>query len=932
MISNTSKKSDVIRIRGARVHNLQAIDVDLPHGKLIVVTGPSGSGKSSLVFDTIFAEGRRQFLETLSVRARQLLHQLDRPDVDLIDGLQPTICIDQFPSARNPRSTVATVTEIHDYLRILFARLGSPYCIHCRTQIQRHSAEEIQTALMELGEGTRVMLLAPCVQSEAGDHRQLLASLRKRGFLRVRIDGTIMELDDHPSVDPDQVHSIDLVVDRIILRPGIEKRFAESIRLAADNPLAQVVADVKKDGEERWQELRFATQFSCAQCGFSFEDIQPRHFSYGSPYGACETCQGLGTLEEFSEALIWSDPQLSLSEQAIAELTPNCTRQSLQFLEKLKTDPKTPVAEWPAATRRKVLSGCGRPRFLGMQTLLNQQYATTTDRKQLEALSAFRDQLMCAACQGARLGEVGRSVRIRQSTFGEICRMTITQALAWFESLTFSDEQQKVAWPLLQPILERLQFLEQVGVPYLTLDRSADSLSGGELQRIRLATGIGASLAGVCYVLDEPSIGLHPRDHARLTEALKRLQRLGNTVVVVEHDLDMIRAADYVIDMGPSAGPAGGHIVAQGSVSELSTDLESPTGKYLGALAAVPFPLNRRPFVETRCLKLKGVHAHNLQDVDVEIPLGMFVCVTGVSGSGKSSLINHALAPAIRAALKNRSTNLGPLVSLTGAEHISQIVTVDQMPIGRSGRSNPATYTGLFDDIRAVFAKTREARRRGFTAKRFSFNVKSGRCDACQGYGVKRIEMGMLADLTVPCDRCGGSRFNPQTLQIRYRHKTIADVLDMTVAESVEFFASIEKILQPLQCMAEVGLGYLKLGQPADTLSGGEAQRVKLATQLSRRGQGHVLYLLDEPTTGLHISDIERLLSTLQQLIELDNTVVVIEHQLDVIKTADWVIDLGPEGGEHGGHVLVAGPPEDVAAHARSLTGQFLAPYFTDSS
>ncbi len=897
---------------------------------MVAVTGCSGSGKSSLVFDTIYAEGRRQYLETLSLRARQLFRQLERPDVDLIDGLQPTICIDQFPVTRNPRATVATATELHDYFRILFARLGKPFCLHCNEPIACYSLEAIQAELMSMGEETRLVLLSPHVRDEEGDHRQVLSEFRKRGYLRARIDGELVELDDCPALDPSRTHSIELVVDRIIVRGGVEKRLAESIRLAADNPFSQVVVMVRERRAETWTEHRFSTRYACPDCGFAFPAIEPRHFNPSSPYGACSSCQGLGRVERFSQELVFADAAGPLTAQPVFTAAPDLLKSVTSFLEKLKLPADIPWQAIPESGRRKLWEGCGRPRFAGLSVLLQQQLATATDRDRLQELASYQAAASCAVCEGTRLGEVGRSVRLGGLALGELLRRTVADAASYFRELTFPAECQPLVPPLVEPIRQRLEFLLRVGVGYLSLDRRADSLSGGELQRIRLANAIGTSLAGVCYVLDEPSIGLHPRDNERLIAALRELARRGNTVIVVEHDLALVAAAEHIIDMGPGAGPEGGEIVATGSADQLGAVAESVTGRYISGAAAVPVPRVRRSIDGRPSLRIEGVATHNLREVDVSIPLGVLVCVTGVSGSGKSSLVHGTLAPAIRRELGSRHARPGPYSRIEGVERITQLVTVDQSPIGRTPRSNPATYTGLFDEIRKVYAQTRSAKQRGFSARRFSFNHAAGRCEVCRGYGVRKIEMGVLADLHVPCDRCGGRRFNRQTLQVRYRHKTIADVLEMPVGEALEFFSALEKIAAPLRCLLEVGLGYLRLGQAADTLSGGEAQRVKLATELARPARGDVLYLLDEPTTGLHLADIEQLLGALGRLIDQGHSVIVIEHQLDVIKTADWVIDLGPEGGAEGGRIVAAGTPESIAASQESLTGRYLRQVLSD--
>ncbi len=929
-----SRALAAIRVRGARVHNLRSVDIDIPQGRLVVVTGCSGSGKSSLVFDTIFAEGRRQYLETLSLRARQLFRQLERPDVDLIEGLQPTICIDQFPVARNPRATVATSSELHDYFRVLFARTGVPHCLKCGQPIHRVSPEEIQNELMGLDEETRVVLLAPHVRGSTDHPAQVLADFRNRGYLRARIDGEIVELDSPPEVVADLPHTIELVVDRIIIRPGIEKRMTESIRLALENPFSQLIVLVRRRTEATWRELRFATQFECPDCGFALPAVEPRHFNPSSPYGACPQCEGLGTVEQFTRESVWPNDDKSFAAQPLADDVPDIVQDVESFLKKLRLPPDTPFSQLPSAAQRKLWAGCGRPRFPGLRETLEHRLATTTDSAALERLQSYRVATTCPHCCGDRLGPVGRSVRVGNRTLPDLLTSTIEDASAWFSALSLPDRTESFAPALLEPIRQRLTFLQRVGVGYLTLDRQADSLSGGELQRIRLANAIGTSLSGVCYVLDEPSIGLHPRDNDRLIAALRELTRRGNTVIVVEHDPALIAAADYMIDMGPGAGPDGGEVVACGTVDEVAAVEASPTGRFLRGDAIVSAPAQSAPGGAgrgnpTRWLRIEGVRTNNLKGIDVAVPLQRLVCVTGVSGSGKSSLIHGTLAPALQRELGNRQACPGPYTHLTGVEFISQLITVDQSPLGRNPRSTPATYSGIFDEIRKLFAQTKGARQRGFTARRFSFNHTAGRCETCRGHGQRRIEMGVLADLHVPCDRCGGKRFNRQTLQVRYRHQTIADVLEMPVTEARSFFAEIERIAVPLQRLEEVGLGYLALGQPAHTLSGGEAQRVKLATELARPARGSVLYLLDEPTTGLHLADIQKLLDALRQLVSQGHTVIVIEHHLDVIKSADWVLDLGPEGGDSGGELVVAGPPETLLSCPNSLTGHYLQTVWT---
>ena len=937
--------AEVIRIRGARVHNLQNVDVDLPRDRLVVITGPSGSGKSSLAFDTLFAEGQRQYIESLSVYARQFLHQLERPDVDLIDGLQPTVSIDQRAGSQNPRSTVATVTEIYDYLRLLFARLGDAACYRCGAAIRQQSPEEIIEDLLVLPQGTKAIIMAPLVRGRKGQHKDVLAAVRKAGFVRARVDGEILDVDQIGELAPRKNHSIDAVVDRLVIREGVDVRLAESTRLAlAQGEGAVLVVYLEPDANGQspadrsaaaWKEQLYSTLYACPHCKISFEELEPRTFSFNSPYGACPTCEGLGSRWQFDPELVLGDDALSLSEGAIVPwkgATPVEERKHKSQLRAFASAAgftwKTPLGELKPRVREQLLHGDEKD-FAGVLTLLEQEYVTALQASRRERLETFRGPVVCKDCGGSRLRPEARASRFHGRAIHEITALSVTQARDWFGGLKIAAKDEPIAKPILVEVGKRLDFLVRVGVDYLSLDRPADTLSGGELQRVRLATGIGSGLVGVCYVLDEPSIGLHQRDNQRLIDALRQLQEQGNTVLVVEHDEAIMRAADHLIDMGPGAGLHGGRIVAQGTPDEVSRNPDSVTGRYLAGELSIEVPAQRRRAAKTRSLSIEGVTTNNLKDVDARIPLSMLVCVTGVSGSGKSSLISETLAKALARRLGGSSPKPGPHRSLRGVSQIDKMIQIDQTPIGRTPRSNPATYTGVFDEVRRVFAGTREARQRGYKAGRFSFNIKGGRCEECQGQGIRRIEMNFLPDLTVTCPVCAGARFNPQTLEVRYRGLSIADVLDLRVEDAIAFFENFPQIARLLASLQEVGLGYLTLGQSSTTLSGGEAQRVKLATELARVDTGNTLYILDEPTTGLHFDDIKKLLAVLDRLVELGNTVLVIEHNLDVIKAADFIIDMGPEGGQAGGQIIATGTPEEIAAIGDNATGQYLRPLLT---
>ncbi len=848
--------SDFISVRGARTHNLKNVDVDIPRNRLVVITGVSGSGKSSLAFDTLLAEGQRQYIQSLSMYARQFFDQMERPDVDRIDGLQPTIAIDQQRGNPNPRSTVATITEIYDYLRLLMARVGEVACPECGVPIAQQTPAEIEKTIRALPDQSRVMILAPMLRGRRGTHREVFEAIQKAGFVRVRVDGVAYPLDEVPPLVAQQSHNIEAVVDRVVIREGIDTRLSESVRLAIKhgNGVVLVVfqtveAKTASAGADVWEEKLLNTRYACPQCGTSIGEIEPRMFSFNSPYGACPECHGLG----------------------VAELANGAAEKSN----------KAPLID-------------------------------------------FTDTALCPACHGSRLRAEARAARLGGLAIHEITGLTVASAKDFFKNLKLGGDQRQIAKPIVAEIVRRLEFLHRVGTEYLTLDRQADTLSGGERQRVRLATGIGSGLVGVLYLLDEPSVGLHPRDNDRLIAALRDLEQQGNTVVVVEHDEALMRASDYLIEIGPGAGSRGGTVVAHGAPSEVAKLEASLTGSYLSGRQSIPIPSERRKPAKTRVLQLIGATAHNLQSVEVEIPLGLFVCVTGVSGSGKSSLVVETLARALARKLNGAAARPAAHQSLRGVSQLDRLVEVDQSPIGRTPRSNAATYTGMWDDVRAVFAGTKQARQRGYGIGRFSFNTKGGRCEACEGQGVRRIAMNFLPDLEVPCPKCHGARFDRQTLAVRYRGKSIAEVLAMSVDEGVGFFENHESIRRLLSTLADVGLGYLTLGQPSTTLSGGEAQRIKLATELGRPSTGQAIYILDEPTTGLSSDDIHRLLGVLNRLVDAGNSMLVIEHNLDVIKTADWVIDLGPEGGTAGGIIVVAGTPEEVANCKESHTGQFL--------
>ena len=926
---------EAIRLWGVRVHNLRDLNLEIPRDRLVVITGPSGSGKSSLAFDTLFAEGQRQYIDSLSVYARQFLTQLERPDVDLVEGLEPTICVDQRPAAHNPRSTVATVTEVYDYLRLLWARAGEAVCHQCGDPVRAQSPEQILDALVAYPAGTKMILMAPLVVGRKGQHEEVLAAARKAGFVRVRVDGQIHELDQVPPLARQKNHTIDAVVDRIMIRDNLRPRLGESVRLAlrhGQGTLAIVALEPPRgDGgpPPEWHERLFSTQQACPRCQLSFPELEPRSFSFNSPYGACPACDGLGSRQAFDPELVVPDRGKSLAGGAVAPLRevlgddePAWRERIAPFAAAQGFRWNTPLDKLPARVWKQLLDG-DKQGFPGLLDMLEEAYAAARAPAIRDGLDAFRSAEPCPECRGARLRPESRAVRFEGRAIHELTSLAVAEAARLFGSLALADEVAPIAGPLVAEIRSRLEFLVWVGLGYLTLDRAADTLSGGELQRVRLATAIGSGLVGVCYILDEPSIGLHPRDNQRLIDSLRNLQQQGNTVLVVEHDEAIMRQADWLIDMGPGAGRDGGQVVAAGTPAEVAAG-EGLTGQYLSGRMSIPLPAERRPVDPKRALVVEGARGNNLKGLTVAFPLGTLTCVTGVSGSGKSTLVLDTLARAVGRELLGTGRKPAPLDKLRGAARIDKLVEIDQSPIGRTPRSNPATYTGLWDEIRKVFAATREAKLRGFSASRFSFNVAGGRCEECQGQGVKKIEMNFLPDLYVECPTCRGQRFNPQTLEVRYRDRSIAEVLDQSIDAAAEFFENFAAIRRTLDALREVGLGYLKLGQPCTTLSGGEAQRIKLATELSRVATGKTLYILDEPTTGLHFDDVRKLLAVLNRLVDLGNTVVVIEHNLDVIRGADWLIDLGPEGGEAGGQLLAAGRPEDLAALLDNATGQFL--------
>ena len=937
-----------IKIRGARAHNLKNINVDIPRDKLVVITGLSGSGKSSLAFDTIYAEGQRRYVESLSSYARQFLGQMDKPDVDQIDGLSPAISIDQKTTSHNPRSTVGTVTEIYDYLRLLFARVGHPHCPKCGKPITQQSVDQMIDQIRELPERTKLLVMAQVVRGKKGEHKKVLAHIRHEGYVRVRIDGEVMDIGEDIQLEKNKKHTIEVVIDRLVVREGMESRLADSLETALK--LGEGVAYVQIVGGEL---LMFSENFACVDCGISLPEITPRMFSFNNPYGACPVCTGLGSHMEFDEELVVPDASLSVGGGVFAPLSKNLHSYAMcvmkAILENRGYSLETPWQELDKKTKQALLYGSGEERFQfrytnmfgedkeyfvpfeGVMPLLARRYHETDSDEMRESYENYMTEIPCKACHGARLKPETLAVTVGGKNIDEVTRMTIREADAFFTQLTLTPREAKIARQILKEIHARLNFLLDVGLDYLTLSRSAGTLSGGEAQRIRLATQIGSGLQGVLYVLDEPSIGLHQRDNNRLLATLKHLRDLGNTLIVVEHDEDTMYAADHIIDIGPGAGAHGGRVVAEGTAEEIKKNPDSVTGAYLSRRKFIPVPQKRRPG-NGKFIEVVGAAENNLKNLTVKFPLGTLTLVTGVSGSGKSTLVNEILYKGIASRLYHVKGKPGKHKKIKGLENIDKIIDIDQQPIGRTPRSNPATYTGVFDAIRDLFSQTSEARMRGYKAGRFSFNVKGGRCEACKGDGILKIEMHFLPDVYVPCEVCKGARYNRETLEVRYKGKNISEVLDMTIDEAVDFFANVPRIARKLKIIQDVGLGYIKLGQPATTLSGGEAQRVKLATELSRRSTGKTLYILDEPTTGLHTADIHKLLDILQRLVSGGDTVVVIEHNLDVIKTADYIIDLGPEGGDKGGTVVATGRPEDIVKVPESYTGKFLRPLLEEKN
>lgn len=935
-------KNTEIIVQGARANNLKNIDVAIPRDQLVVMTGLSGSGKSSLAFDTIYAEGQRRYVESLSAYARQFLGQMDKPDVDLIEGLSPAISIDQKTTSKNPRSTVATVTEIYDYMRLLYARVGKPICPNHGIEIASQTIEQMVDRLKQYPERTKMQILSPIVSGRKGTHVKLLEDLKKQGYVRVRIDGEIRDLDDDLTLEKNKKHSIEAVIDRVVLKEGVEARLSDSLETALRLAEGRAMVDVME-----YEELLFSEHFACPICGFSVDELEPRMFSFNNPFGACPTCDGLGTKLEVDVEAVIPNRDLTLNEGAIEPWIPTSSQYYPTLLKTVcdhfNIDMDTPMKDLPKEQLDIILKGSGDEKiffsytnefgktreqeieFEGVLRNVERRFKDTSSDYVRDQMEKYMAQSNCPSCKGYRLKPESLAVKVDHKHIGEITTFSIKEALAFFQELQLSEKDMKIAKLVLREISERLSFLDNVGLDYLTLNRASGSLSGGEAQRIRLATQIGSRLTGVLYILDEPSIGLHQRDNDRLIETLQSMRDLGNTLIVVEHDEDTMLAADYLIDVGPGAGVHGGEIIAAGTPKEVMTNEQSLTGQYLSGKKYIPVPVERRQN-DGRMITIQKASENNLKNVSVDIPLGVFTAVTGVSGSGKSTLINEILYKALAQKINRAKAKPGAVKAVEGMEQIEKIIDIDQSPIGRTPRSNPATYTGVFDDIRDVYAATNEAKVRGYKKGRFSFNVKGGRCEACRGDGIIKIEMHFLPDVYVPCEVCHGKRYNRETLEVKYKDRSISDVLEMTVEDGLEFFQNIPKIARKLQTLVDVGLGYVKMGQPATTLSGGEAQRVKLASELHKRSTGKSIYILDEPTTGLHVDDIARLLKVLQRLVDGGNTVLVIEHNLDVIKTVDHIIDLGPEGGDRGGQIIATGTPEEVARVKGSYTGKYLLP------
>lgn len=932
--------NDKIIIHGARAHNLKNIDITIPKNKLVVVTGLSGSGKSSLAFDTLYAEGQRRYVESLSAYARQFLGQMDKPDVDSIDGLSPAISIDQKTTSHNPRSTVGTVTEINDFLRLLWARVGTPICPNDNIPITSQSPEQMVDRVLELPERTRLQILSPVVRDKKGTQKKVFETIKREGFVRVQVDGETYDLDSVPELDKNKKHTVNVVIDRIIIKEGIRSRLFDSFESALRLSDGYAIADVI-GGDP----IPFSEQYACPICGFTVGELEPRLFSFNAPTGACPECEGLGLKLEVDIDLVVPDQTKTLKEGAIVPWNPISSQYYPQMLEQfcksVGIDMDTPFNKLSKKQQQQILYGNGETPFHfhyendfggirdvdvpfeGVIHNISRRYRETNSDFTREQMRKYMTELPCPVCHGYRLNQRALAVKIDGRNIGEVSALSISDSLEFFKNIKLSAQKNEIAKPILKEIIDRLTFMKNVGVEYLTLSRSARTLSGGEAQRIRLATQIGSNLSGVMYVLDEPSIGLHQRDNDRLIESLKAMRDLGNTLIVVEHDEDTMRAADYIVDIGPGAGENGGQVMAAGTPKQVMRSRKSLTGQYLSGKKFIPVPHERR-IGNGKKITITGAAENNLKDITVDFPLGEFICVTGVSGSGKSTLVNMILKRVLAQKLNNNSAKPGKYKSISGVENIEKVINIDQSPIGRTPRSNPATYTGVFDDIRELFAQTNQAKMRGYTKGRFSFNVKGGRCEACRGDGIIKIEMNFLPDVYVPCEVCHGTRYNSETLEVEYKGKNIAEVLNMTVSEALDFFSAIPKIKRKLQTIEDVGLGYVHLGQPATTLSGGEAQRMKLAAELHRQSHGKSFYILDEPTTGLHMDDIKRLLAVLQRLVDAGNTVLVIEHDLDVVKSADWLIDLGPEGGAGGGNVVATGTPEQVAEVKGSYTGKYL--------